>query len=309
MTVGFVAMLLWPHPAVLVVGALLMTNWEPLSVPATFDVVGSELPKNRRTIAFAMQSIQKRVPKVLGPLLGAAAFAMGFEMNLALSFVILGVAMLLQVTLLKRMKPKPDPAPVPLKTVLANMPPDLRQLLRAEILLRWGDWFVRDFAAIYVVVVLGQSPKMYGSLASLQALTALLTYIPVGKMVDNAKSPRPFIGLTFFLFALFPFCLVLLPKTGLPLTLALSIAFIVNGLRELGEPARKSLISSGFPPEVRARAVGLYWGLRSFAFFPAPLVAYFIWKHAGPDAAFLAGGVIGMLGTAWFWLRVRCAQT
>ena len=50
-----------------------MTNWEPLSVPATFDIVGSEVPKNRRTIAFAVQSIQKRLPKVIGPAVGGVA--------------------------------------------------------------------------------------------------------------------------------------------------------------------------------------------------------------------------------------------
>jgi len=51
---------------------------------------------------------------------------------------------------------------------------------------------------------------------------------------------------------------------------ALIIVFILNGLRELGEPARKALIAGGFPAETRARSIGLYWGLRSFAFCPAP---------------------------------------
>ena len=55
---------------------------------------------------------------------------------------------------------------------------------------------------------------------------------------------------------------------------------MLNGLRELGEPARKALITTGFAPEIRARAVGIYWGLRSFAFFPAPIVAALLWwKH------------------------------
>ena len=129
-------------------------------------------------------------------------------------------------------------------------------------------------------------------------------------MVDRAPNPKPFIGLTFFLFALFPINLVVLPRIlpslGVPMFGALSVVFILNGLREIGEPARKSLIAGGFPPELRARAVGLYWGLRSFAFCPAPLIAYFLWSSFGPEATFLIGGVVGMLGTAWFWLRVKC---
>jgi len=57
---------------------------------------------------------------------------------------------------------------------------------------------------------------------------------------------------------------------------------------------------------IRARAIGLYWGLRSFAFCPAPLISYLLWRWLGPQATFLIGGIVGMLGTAWFWLRVKC---
>jgi len=85
----------------------------------------------------------------------------------------------------------------------------------------------------------------------------------------------------------------------------LIVTFIVNGLREIGEPARKALISTGFPPEVRARAVGLYWGLRSFAFCPAPLVAAYLWQKIGPDTTFLIGGAIGLVGTAWYGISNR----
>jgi hypothetical protein len=56
---------------------------------------------------------------------------------------------------------------------------------------------------------------------------------------------------------------------------------------------------------VRARAVGIYWGLRSFAFFPAPIVAALLWSRIGPDATFLIGGGIGLAGTALFAIRRR----
>jgi predicted MFS family arabinose efflux permease len=142
-------------------------------------------------------------------------------------------------------------------------------------------------------------------------LTALATYVPVAKWVDRSSSPRPFIGTTFLLFALFPILLVLLPKAavaaGVPVMVGLVMTFVVNGLREIGEPARKALISTGFAPEIRARAVGLYWGLRSFAFFPAPLVAAYLWQKIGPDATFLIGGSIGLVGAAWYAVSSRRA--
>ena len=126
-----------------------------------------------------------------------------------------------------------------------------------------------------------------GYLLGIMGITALATYVPVAKWVDRSPSPRPFIGTTFLMFSLFPICLVLLPKfcahAGLPVMAGLVLAYVINGLREVGEPARKALIASGFPPEVRARAVGLYWGLRSFAFCPAPIVAALLWRRIGPD--------------------------
>ena len=316
MALGFGIMLAVGIPWVISLAALLMTNWEPLSVPATFDVVGSEVPKNRRTIAFAVQSIQKRVPKMIGPKLGAFLFiAFGYWMNLVVGFAFVGLAIVIQLTLTRRMKPKPDPVPVPLREILRTMPPDLRRLLRAEIFIRWGDWFARDFAVLYVVTILttrfgwtdAAAAGASGTLMALMAATALATYIPMAKWIDRSSSPRPFIGLTFLLFSLFPICLVLLPRAaaglGLPVMAGLVVTFMLNGLRELGEPARKALITTGFPPEIRARAVGIYWGLRSFAFFPAPIVAALLWSWIGPDWTFLIGGSIGLLGTALFAVK------
>jgi predicted MFS family arabinose efflux permease len=321
MAIGFTVMLATRDPWALAFGALLMTNWEPLSVPATFDIVGSEVPKNRRTIAFAVQSIQKRLPKVIGPAVGGAVFAaIGYWVNLTLAFSLVGLSLILQLTLMHRMRAKPAATHVPFRKILKDMPRELRLLLSAEIFIRWGDWFARDFAVLYVVALLtqqfgwveGDAVKISGGLMAVMNLTALATYVPIAKWVDRSPSPRPFIGTTFFLFALFPILLVLLPKAsvavGVPVVVGLVVTFVVNGLRELGEPARKALISTGFPPEVRARAVGLYWGLRSFAFFPAPLVAAYLWQKIGPDATFLIGGGIGLVGTLWYAMTSRQAM-
>jgi MFS family permease len=313
MVAGFLLMLSSRGPWTTAAGALLMTNWEPLSVPAAFDIVGSEIRKERRTIAFAMQSIQKRLPKIVGPAVGGLLFgAIGYWFNLSLAFGLVGLAVLLQLTLKWRAQPRPPGAHVPFADVLRRMPPDLRRLLTAEIFIRWGDWFARDFAVLYVVSLLTRTEAWSesaaaaaaGMLLALMATTALLTYIPVAKWVDRSASPRPFIGVTFLLFSLFPICLVVLPRLamglGLPVMAGLVVAYVVNGLREFGEPARKSLITAGFPAEVRARGVGIYWGLRSFAFFPAPIVAALLWRQIGPEATFLLGGLIGLAGTGWY---------
>lgn len=321
MVIGFAIMLLTRQPWAIAVGALLMTNWEPLSVPATFDIVGSEVRKERRTIAFAVQSIQKRLPKVIGPAIGGVALgAVGYWLNLTLAMACVGVAVLLQLALTRRMVAKPDPAPVPLGQILRTMPADLKRLLGAEIFIRWGDWFARDFAVLYVVTMLVErwgwteraAIETSGFLLAVMATTALATYIPMAKWIDRSASPKPFIGLTFLLFSLFPIALVLLPRVsaelGLPVMAALVTTFVINGLRELGEPARKALIASGFDKNIRARAIGLYWGIRAFAFCPAPVVAALLWTRIGPDLTFLIGGSIGLAGTAWFMFSERPAS-
>lgn len=318
MAAGFAIMLTSRQPWAIAGGALLMTNWEPLSVPATFEVVGSEVRKERRTIAFAMQSIQKRLPKMIGPIIGGIAIgAVGYWLNLTLAIAFLALSVIVQLFLTSRMRPKPVSAAVPLRQILAAMPADLRRLLRAEIFIRWGDWFARDFAMLYVTSLLVDrygwteraAAETAGYLLGIMAATALATYVPVAKLIDRSDSPRPFIGLTFLLFALFPICLVLLPRLtdaiGAPVIAALVLTYVLNGLREIGEPARKALISGGFDPSVRARGIGLYWGLRSFAFCPAPLVAAWLWTQVGPDVTFLIGGGIGLVGTGVYWLGRR----
>jgi MFS family permease len=318
MAVGFAIMLLAREPWAIAVGALLMTNWEALSVPATFDVVGSEVRKERRTIAFAVQSIQKRVPKVIGPAIGGLALgAVGYWLNLSLAIGCLALAIVVQLALMKRMKPKADLVSVPLGEILRTMPKELKQLLGAEILVRWGDWFARDFAVLYVVNTLVErwgwderdAIGTSGLLLAIMATTALITYVPMAKWIDRSQSPKPFILLTLLLFSLFPISLVMLPglagQFGLPAVAGFVMAYVLNGLRELGEPARKALISGGFDRSIRARAIGLYWGIRSFAFCPAQLVAAYLWTRVGPDLTFLIGGGIGLAGTAWFAFNQR----
>jgi predicted MFS family arabinose efflux permease len=86
--------------------------------------------------------------------------------------------------------------------------------------------------------------------------------------------------------------------------LALVGAFVVGGLREIGEPARKALILEFVRPEVRARGVGLYYLIRSVAIAPAATFGGLLWKVA-PSLPFLLAGAIGLTGTTIFALTVE----
>ena len=83
-------------------------------------------------------------------------------------------------------------------------------------------------------------------------------------------------------------------------TLGLALAFFLYGAREIGEPARKSMITSMFPAEYRARGVGLYWSWRAFAIFPAPIAGALVWSAFGPRALLWTGCAVGLVGAASF---------
>jgi hypothetical protein len=83
----------------------------------------------------------------------------------------------------------------------------------------------------------------------------------------------------------------------------LIVAFVVGGLREIGEPARKALIVDLAEPHLRARSVGLYYLLRSLAITPAAFIGSLLWQ-VRPTLPFLVAGGIGLVGTVLFMVTV-----
>jgi MFS family permease len=304
---GYVLFLTVQLPVVTIIAALLILGWEPLAVPVTFTTVGSTVEPGQRGMAFAIQSIQKRLPRILGPLiagfvLGAAQRQYGeTQGNLAGMQILIGIALALAVASLLIqfvwMPPHDGVAAPPPATVAVRFHPTLRRLLLAEVFTRWCDWLVRDFVVVYLLLIRRVEPEIVGLLMAAQNLTALLTYLPIGRMTRSVGL-QPFIGLTFIFFALFPLVLVLCPNEWL------LIAFIVYGLREVGEPARKALITSLMPEEARAVGVGLYWGLRSFAICSASLAGALLWISQGPEPLFHAAFASGCIGALIFYLMV-----
>jgi hypothetical protein len=76
-------------------------------------------------------------------------------------------------------------------------------------------------------------------------------------------------------------------------------AFVIGGLREIGEPARKALIVDLAVPGLMARSVGLYYLLRSLSIAPAATLGGLLWQ-ARPSLPFLLAGGIGLIGALLF---------
>jgi MFS family permease len=308
---GYVIFLTVPSTWAAVVAALLILGWEPLSVPVTFTTVGSTVSSSRQGMAFAIQSIQKRLPKIIGPAL--AGLVLGYcrrafeDADAGYIFgmhVLVGSALVLGLISLgiqARWMPHRPVLSSPLSGVqiLKQLPSPLRKLLVAEIFTRWCDWLVRDFVLLYIMVIIGVSEVKAGVLFAIQHFTALLTYLPVGRMTRTVGL-QPFIGLTFVFFALFPLVLALVPNENW-----LWLAFVTYGLREIGEPARKALITNLMPEEIRPQGVGVYWGIRSMAICWAPLVGAILWYGGGPKTLLYAAFGMGCLGAALYYMFCR----
>src|SRR6266571_688389 len=67
---GYVLVLLWQHWLALVLGVFLFLAWSALSLPATLNVVAISLDKRQHTMGIGVQSMVRRLPMMIGPLIG-----------------------------------------------------------------------------------------------------------------------------------------------------------------------------------------------------------------------------------------------
>lgn len=132
----------------------------------------------------------------------------------------------------------------------------------------------------------------------IQITTSILVYIPAGKIADRVGR-KPFVIATFACLALFPVAVVL--SGGF---VSLVVAFVIGGLREIGEPARKAMIVDFAQADLRARTVGLYYLVRSISITPSAAIGGLLWQIA-PRVPFVTAGVIGIIGTLVFAATVE----
>ena len=152
------------------------------------------------------------------------------------------------------------------------------------------------FIVLYVINVLQLEALGFGWLTGLQMLTAILVYVPIAKLLDHLNR-KPFVLLTFVFFALFPLVLANTPHLGW-----VTVAFVIEGLREVEEPARKALIVDLAHATARGRAVGIYYLVRGLVVFPASLVGGWLWTVNAQLPFYTAFwvGVTGVLAyVAW----------
>ena len=297
---GYLIYLLSPSwPFVFIALAFAMA-WQSMASPAIFAVIGDSLPRERRAMGFTLQSILKRVPIVIAPIIGGTLIASwgivkGIRAGLVITLVLAAISLLLVM----RINVKVITADAAnMGGVWRSFHSALKRLLVSDIIIRTCEGMTGVLTILYVTNVKGVSIAWYGTLIAIQMITSILVYLPAGKIADRIGR-KPFVIATFLSFALFPLTLVLASSFAF-----LVMAFVVGGLREIGEPSRKAMIVDFAQDNVRARSVGLYYLVRSLSITPAALIGGLLWKIA-PQVPFVTAAIIGIAGTLVFAATVE----
>lgn len=289
----FAAMPAWP---VAFVALAFVMAWDAMASPTLFAVVGDALPSEKRTLGFTVQSILRRVPIIVAPTIGGILIAhsgirggvrVGLLISIVLAVVALAIAARVRIPII------PDELPVRIGHVWDAFPRSLRWLLASDVFIRTCEAMVDIFLVLYAVNVVGISAAQFGVLVAVQAATAMLVYLPAAHIAERIGK-KPFVVTTFVMFASFPLAVVSARSF-----VWLVLAFVVGGLREIGEPARKALIIDLSTPALRARSVGLYYLCRSLAIAPAAFIGGLLWTIS-PRFPFYVAAAIGTIGTIVF---------
>jgi MFS family permease len=292
------------HWAVAFAGVVLVMAWKSGAFPLTFAVIGDSLPPGRRAIAFAVQSILVRVPRIIGAPIGGALLVAwgirpGMRAALLVSIALGGGVLLAQHLGFRDDRGEPghhDPASFSM--VWRRMAPGLKGLLAADCVVRVGEGIATSFIVLYVTGPLGFSAARFGVLYAIQQAVSVALYLPMGKLGDWAGR-RPLVAATFAFFAAFPLAVRL--SAGFP---ALVLAFVIGGLKEMGEPARKSLIVDLSDAAHRGRSVGVYYTIRNLLVVPAGVVGGLLWQRA-PALPLETASVVAAVGAVGYLVASR----
>ena len=292
---GYLVYLFSPSWPFLFLGLALVMVWQSMGSPAIFATIGDALPKERRAMGFTVQSILKRIPIVISPVIGGAIMtSQGLQAGIRTGLVVTLLLAGLTIPLLFAINlPVIPHETVRMRGVWNSFQPALKRLLVSDITIRTCEGMADIFVVLYVTNVTGITIARYGVLVAVQLATAIAVYLPSARLADRLGR-KPFVIATFLFFALYPISVVLAHSFA-----SLVLAFVIGGLREIGEPSRKAMLVDFGEPHLRARTVGLYYLVRSLSITPASAIGGWLWRIR-PEVPFLIAGLIGAGGTILF---------
>jgi len=241
----------------------------------------------------------RRLPVLIGPIAGGVlmdryGLAPGVHAGVAVSIFLATCALILQNAIRLEEAPAPK-TQTNLLRVLGDFDPNLRSLLLSDILIRFCERIPFAWVVIYAMDIRGVTATQVGLLTAVEMIAAIACYIPASYLADRLGK-GPFVIATFIFFTLFPLTLISAHDFAL-----LTVAFAVRGLKEFGEPARKSLIISYAPAAVRGQVIGAYYLVRDTVVTVGSFIGAVLWKF-GPTVNFTSAAALGMAGTLLYVL-------
>jgi len=301
---GYSLVLLVPHWGAVIAGMFLFLSWTCFSLPATFSLIGATLGANRHAMGIGLQSVIKRLPIMVAPILGGILIDRfgvidGVRIGLIASIVLSGVTILVQ----RRLREEP-PAPAASADrwtfwqSVREFDAPLRRLLLSDILVRFCERIPFAWVVIYAMDYIGVSARQFGLLTTVEMLAATLCIIPASHFADK-HGREPFVLVTFGFFTLFPLALWISGSFTM-----LLVAFAIRGLKEFGDTSRKALIIGYCVPQRRGQMIGAYYLVRDLLVSAGAIIGAGLWKF-GPATNFLGAAALGFCGTIYYLASTR----
>jgi MFS family permease len=297
---GYLLVIALKFPAGVIVAMFLFLAWSDFSLPATFSLVAVSLPATKQAMGIGMQSLIRRIPVIAGPIAGGVLIdRMGIARGVRTgAWVSIALTIAAGLLLNKLVRSAPGQSSLHgIRKVVSDFPPPLRRLLFSDILIRFCERLPFAWVVIYAMHR-GMSGTDVGVLTAIEMAAAIACYVPASMLADR-YGKEPFVIATFVMYTLFP--LVLAWAHSFPI---FALAFAVRGLKEFGEPARKSLIVSYSPAGARAATVGAYYLIRDSVVTSGSFIGAGLWL-LGPTTNFLSAVGVGVVATAVYVASLR----
>jgi MFS family permease len=302
--VGYALVLFIPHWGAVIAGMFLFLSWTCFSLPATFSLVGATLAASRHSMGIGVQSVIKRLPIMIAPVLGGMlidrfGIVGGVRIALLISIVLSALTIFVQWQL--REEPKQEVAADErwdFWRSLREFNSPMRRLLLSDILIRFCERIPYAWVVIFAMDYIGVSAKEIGVLTTVEMLAAILCIIPASHFADR-HGREPFVIVTFIMFTLFPISLLMSRSFS-----ALVIAFMIRGFKEFGDTSRKALIIGYCEPQRCGQMVGAYYLVRDLIVSVGAILGAYLWK-LGPALNFLGAAAFGVAGTIFYVKTIR----
>ena len=307
---GYSLVLLIPNWGGVIAGMFFFLSWSCFSLPATFSLVGAALEANRHSMGVGVQSVIKRLPIMVSPVLGGMLIDyFGIIPGVRIALIISIFLSALTIFVQRQFQDSVDASRAvavtspmakrwSLSRTLRQFNPPMRRLLLSDILIRFCERIPYAWIVIFAMDYIGMSAQQVGILTTVEMLAATLCIIPASHYADR-YGREPFVIVTFIMFTLFPISLLMSRSFS-----ALVLAFTIRGLKEFGDTSRKALIIGYSDPERRGQMIGAYYLVRDLVVSTGAILGAYLWK-LGPALNFLGAAALGVAGTIFYIRATR----